>query len=172
MGDIVIEENNYKVFIITLAHFFALLACIAIVIYGAVYQIGICKYIGIFASFLFLVMFIKNFVKLKTPKPLLVISRDGITDSSGAVSFYIPFHDIREFQISNVFGNRVIGVTPKDSKLFLHKLSPMRQKVARERLQMQLPLFFISVATAKDMTLEDIYSLLVKRLEDYSRLYD
>lgn len=106
-------------------------------------------------------------------KPLLTITFDGIIDStSGSSVGYIPFQDIERFCIVNNMGQKVIGVIPKDEKFFTDKLSPIKQKIAKSNIDNQAPPFTIRVDKAKDMSLEDIFTLLTKRLSDYSSLYD
>lgn len=106
-------------------------------------------------------------------KPLLTITFDGIIDSSSQGSVgYIPFQDIENFIIVNIMNKKVIGIIPKDEASFIEKLSPIKQKTAKENLEQKYPPLSISVENAKDMSLEDIYTLLKKRLDDYSSLYD
>ncbi len=106
-------------------------------------------------------------------KPLLTITFDGIIDSSSGSSVgYIPFQDIERFCIINNMGQKVIGVVPKDEQFFMDKLSPMKQRIAKSNIGNQNPPFTIRVDKAKDMSLEDIFTLLTKRLNDYSSLYD
>ena len=106
-------------------------------------------------------------------KPLLTITFDGIIDSSSVNSVgYIPFQDIERFCITNNSGQKVIGVIPKDEKYFMDKLSPIKQRLAKNNIDNQVPPFTIRVDKAKDMSLEDVYTLLTKRLNDYSSLYD
>jgi hypothetical protein len=106
-------------------------------------------------------------------KPLLTITFDGIIDSSSGSSVgYIPFQDIERFCIINNMGQRAIGVIPKDETFFMDKLSPIKQKIAKSNIDNQHPPLTIRVDKAKDMSLEDIFTLLNKRLNDYSSLYD
>jgi len=106
-------------------------------------------------------------------KPLLAITFDGIIDSSSGGSVgYIPFQDIKSFCIVDNMGQKVIGVIPKDEKFFMEKLSPIKQRIAKNNIDHQSPPLTICVDKAKDMSLEDIFTLLTKRLNDYSSLYD
>ncbi len=106
-------------------------------------------------------------------KPLLTITFDGIIDSSSGSSVgFISFRDIERFCIINNMGRKAIGVIPKDEKYFMDKLSPLKQKIARSNIDNQVPPFTIRVDKAKDMSLEDIFTLLTKRRNDYSSLYD
>lgn len=106
-------------------------------------------------------------------KPLLTITFDGIIDSSsgGSVGF-ISFQDIKEFCIVEQMGKKTIGVIPKDEKLFTDKLSPLKQRIAKENIINQTAPLTIQADKAKDMSLEDILTLLTKRLKDYRSLYD
>lgn len=172
MGDIVIEETNYKLFIMTMVNGILLVASIAIAIYGVIYKHPIILHCGLLVLIILLIQFIRNLNRVSTPRPILIISRDGFTDSSSAIPLYIPFSEIKQFETINIYGTPMIGVIPKNAENFLRRLTPVRQKVARERLKIQLPPFALSLTRVKDMSLEDVYSLLDKRLADYSRLYD
>jgi hypothetical protein len=106
-------------------------------------------------------------------KPLLTITFDGIIDSSSQGSVgYIPFQDIENFIIVKIMNRKVIGIIPKDEASFIEKLSPIKQKAAKENIAQKYPPLSICADKAKDMSLEDIYTLLKKRLDDYSSLYD
>ncbi|MFU0827648.1 MAG: YcxB domain-containing protein [Lachnoclostridium sp.] len=106
-------------------------------------------------------------------KPLLTITFDGIIDSSSGSSVgYIPFQDIEKFSIVEIGGKKIIGVIPKDEKRFTDKLSPLKQKLAKDNLNNQTAPLTIRVDKAKDMSAEDILTLLTKRLKDYRSLYD
>jgi len=173
VGDIIIEKTNYKIFIMTLANIFMLIASIAIWILGINESNTRFLRSGIIATILFFVVFIVLISKAAKVKLLLTISREGITDHSliGSIGF-VPFDDIEEFEMVNLLGTRAIGIIPKNRRSFIAKLSPVKQRTARGNITMHLPPVLINVTLAKDMTLEDIYSLLKKRLSDYSRLYD
>jgi len=69
-------------------------------------------------------------------------------------------------------GVEVLGIKPRDDEGFIKKLPPTMQNIARIRQEENHPPFTIDVSNAKDMTLKDIYTLLRKRLMDYSSLYD
>ena len=110
--------------------------------------------------------------KTMQPKPLLTISFNGLTDSSRGSSFgFISFQEIDRIEVVNVFGHKVIGVYPNNIEGFIKKLSPVKQKFAKHSVSMNLPPITIRVDSAKDMTVEDIVTLLEKRLTDYQRLY-
>ena len=130
------------------------------------------KLIGIFGIIIFGVGSIVVISKTMKPKPLLTISFNGLTDSSRGSSFgFIPFQEVDRIEVTNVFGHKVIGVYPNNIEEFIKKLSPVKQKFVKRSVNMNLPPITIRVDSAKDMTVEDIVTLLEKRLSDYQRLY-
>ena len=173
MGDIIIEEANYKAFAITLANLFLFLACIAFCIFGFMEQKIGYWLPALIATSLLSISFVIALLNTVKVKSLLIISRDGIIDNSsiGGIG-YISFFDIKEFEIVSLYNSRVIGVIPKDIDAFLAKLPLAKRRIVKRNIFMQQPPVSINVDMAKDMVLEDIYSLLQKRLSDYSRLYD
>lgn len=173
MGDIIIEEVNYKAFVIVLANLFLLIAAISITIYG--FEKDKLSYVlpGIFTDAVFFVGFIGALVKAMKVKKLLTITHDGIIDNSsiGGVG-YISFDDIKEFMIVTLYNKKAIAVIPKNVDSFLSKLSVVKRRLVKRNLNLNLPAVAIYVDLAKDMEPEDILTLLQKRLSDYSSLYD
>ena len=98
---------------------------------------------------------------------------DGVENMTrvGEILF-LPFDDIKQFYKVNMFGHEMIGVIPKNMEQFIHKLPAAKQRIARGNVKMSLPPVTLEVDMAKDMSIDDIISLLQKRLSDYSRLYD
>ncbi len=172
MGEIVIEESNYRAASLALACLFLCIASMAIYIYGvSEYKINFWLP-GIIAAILFFIGFIIAIMKAVRVRKLLTITVDGIIDNSiGGIGF-IPYDDIREFQIVNLYRSRVIAVIPKNMDNFLTKLTLVKRRQVKRNLIMKLPPVSIPVEQAKDMEPEDILSLLKKRLSDYSRLYE
>jgi hypothetical protein len=173
MGEIVIEETNYKAFAMAMANLFLLLAAIAVTIVGIIEHKPIYKLSGIAGSLALLAAFIRAVVKALDVKRLLTITRDGIIDNSsiGGVGF-ISFDDIKEFQIVTLYNKHVIAVIPQNIDVFLSKLPVVKRRQAKRNVRLDLPPVTITVNMAKDMEPEDILSLLQKRLSDYSSLYD
>lgn len=173
MGEIIIEESNYRAFALLLANLFMLVAAIAISIFGMTR--GRIMYIipGLAAAIVFFGGLIYSISKAVKVKKLLTITMEGIIDSSpmGGIGF-IPYDDIKEFQIVNLYRNRAIAVIPKNIDTFLSKLSAVKRRQVKRNINIQLPPVTINVELAKDMEPEDILSLLQKRLLDYSRLFD
>lgn len=173
MGDIIIEEANYKSFALVLANLFLFIASIAIYIFGLVEHKKRYWLSALLIAFILLVSLIYLISKAAKVKSLLTITRDGIIDNSslGAMGF-ISFDDIKGFEIVSLYNSRVIGVIPKDLEVFLAKLPVTKRRIVKRNIFMQQPPVSINVDMAKDMVLEDIYTLLQKRLSDYSRLYE
>jgi hypothetical protein len=173
MGEIIIEEMNYKAFIMLLANLFLLIAASVITVYG-VKEAKVRYWLpGIATAFLFLILFIASVLKALKVKSLLTITRDGIIDNSslGGVGF-ISFDEIKEFIIITVYNKKAIAVIPKNIDSFLSKLSVVKRRLVKRNLNSNLPPVTIHVELAKDMEPEDILTLLQKRLADYSSLFE
>jgi hypothetical protein len=173
MGDIVIEEINYKAFVLVIANLFLLIAAGAVTVYGIREEKVRFWLPGVGIAVLLLVGLIGAVMKAMQVKKLLTITRDGIIDSSslGGIGF-ISFDEIKEFLIVNVYNKKAIAVIPKNIDSFLSKLSVVKRRTVKRNLNLNLPPVTINVDLAKDMEPEDILSLLQKRLSDYSSLYE
>lgn len=173
MGDIIIEESNYRALALLLGDIFMMIASISIVIYGNIHKLLFIKYCGIVAMVIFFGAFLYIIPKVAKAKKLLTITRDGIIDSSSLGGYgYIAFDDIKEFKILSLYRTRIIAVIPKDEKELLAKLSPMKRLQLKKNVELNSLVIPIPVDLAKDMEPEDILSLLQKRLYDYNRLYE
>lgn len=173
MDNIVIEEKRSKANRLAAAGFGMFLISAALLVYGILYRQIIYLVIGIVATIFFGISFLISLTRALRSRPLLTITLDGIIDSScTSAAGFISFLDIDRFESVNVFGQKAIGVVPKDTKEFLHKLKHTQRKNAEMNMKMNYPPVLIRVDTAKDMSIEDILSMLKKRLVDYSRLYD
>jgi hypothetical protein len=173
MGDIVIEEVNYKTFVMLLSYLFLLIASAAMMIHG--FQDDRLSYWlpGLVATFVFLAGFIAAVIKAMKVRKLLTITHDGIIDNSSISGVgYISFDDIKEFMIITLYNKKAIAVIPKNVDVFLSKLSVIKRRLVKRNLNQNLPPVAIYVNMAKDMEPEDILTLLQKRLSDYSSLYD
>jgi hypothetical protein len=173
MGEIVIEEMNYKAFALTMAYLFMLVAAVSVAILGGTKNKKGCLLIGIAVAIIFFIGFLWAFVKASKIKSLLTITMDGIIDNSslGAVGF-ISFDDIKEFKIITLYNKNAIAVIPKNIDTFLSKLPTVKRRQVKRNIHLNLPPVAILVDLAKDMEPEDILTLLQKRLSDYSRLYE
>lgn len=121
----------------------------------------------------FCIVFFIILNKTLQKRPLITITFDGIIDCSSDKSVgFIPFGDIDKFLIMDNPNRKSIGIIPKDEEAFIKKLSPIKQDLARVNVAKQLPPFELFLNDAKDMSLEDIYTLLKKRHNDYCSLYD
>lgn len=173
MGEIIIEETNYKAFALTMAYLFLLIAAIALAVVGAINDRKGYLLIGISFGIPFLIGFLWALVKATKIKSLLTITRDGIIDNSSIGAFgFISFHDIKEFKIVTMYNKNAIAVIPKNIDVFLSKLSPVKRQHVKRNIHLNLPPITIMVDMAKDMEPEDILSLLQKRLSDHHRLYE
>lgn len=172
MEKIIIEARQPKVFRTAVGGFLLLILSIAICVIGMREKRTLYWLLGFISSVFFLVSFILLCGKTRIKKPLITITFDGIIDSSTNSVGYIPFKDVNHFTIVHVMEQDVIGILPKESGEFIKKLSPSMQNIAKKNQEAGHPPFTIDVSNAKDMTLIDIYTLLRKRLMDYSSLYD
>jgi hypothetical protein len=173
VGEIVIEESNYRAVSLALASLFLFIASIAIYIYGTTKSRVGYWLPGLLAGILFFIGFAVFVTKAVKVRKLLTITMDGIIDSSTLGGFgFISYDDIREFQIVNLYRARVIAIIPKNMDSFITKLPLVKRRQVKRNLIMKLPPVSINVELAKDMEPEDILSLLQKRLSDYSRLYE
>ncbi|MBE5960449.1 MAG: hypothetical protein E7256_03530 [Lachnospiraceae bacterium] len=172
MGEIVIEEKRSKAFKLVFAGFFMFAASLALWAIGISDQVFFYKLIGCMASVFFFIAFIAALIRAMKKKPLLVIKGDGIIESSSASSIgFVSYDEIEKFEVVNIYGQKVIGILPKDNEEFIKKLPRNKQRAANMNIKMSFPPASIRVDTAKDMTIEDIYSLLQKRLKDYTSFY-
>ena len=173
MGDIIIEEMNYKAFVMVTGSLLSLIASAAIMAFG-IYRNRMAYFVpGIIASFFFLILFAATTVKAMKVRKLLTITHEGIYDTSSLSGMgFISFDDVKEFLIVNVYNKMAIAVVPKNVDHFLSSLSVVKRSLAKRNLSQGLPPVLIMVELAKDMEPEDILSLLVKRLNDYSSLYN
>lgn len=173
MEKIVIEEKQSKTLRWMVLSFIFVFVSLVLWILGMREKRTLLWVTGFIAFVSFTIRLIILMGKALQKKPLITITFDGIIDSSDGSSVgYIPFLDIESFCIVKLPEGKVIGVLPKDEQGFVEKLSPNKQRIARTNLSMKYPPFSLRVDNAKDMSLEDIFTLLKKRLDDYSSLYD
>lgn len=173
MEKIVIEKKQPKVFRIFMLCFLLMIMSFILWIIGMKERKTLLSTVGLLLSVVFTIRFFIALSKTLQKKPLITITFDGIIDSSSEKSVgYIAFGDIDKFLMINKSGMKAIGIIPKNEEIFIRKLSPIKQEIARANLAKQQPLLALSLDNAKDMSLEDIYTLLKKRLNDYSCLYD
>ena len=173
MGDIIIEEINYKAFVMVMGSLLLLIASVALTVVGI--KQGRSNYWvpGMMASFLFLIMFTALAINSLKVRKLLTITHEGIIDNSSISGIgFISFDEIKEFIILKVYNKRAIAVIPKNVDSFLSQLSVVKRRLVKRNLTANLPPVLIMVDMAKDMEPEDILSLLNKRLADYSSLYE
>lgn len=173
MGDIVIEEINYKAFALMMGSFVLLIVSAATSILGMVEASSRYRTPGMIGSFIFLAGFIGGMIKSAHPKILLTITREGIIDNSSIGSMgYIAYDEILAFRVVTLYNKNAIEVIPKDINCFLSNLPPVKRSIVKKNIHLNLPPAVIYVELAKDMEPEDILTLMEKRLLDYNSLYD
>lgn len=173
MGDIIIEEINYKAVAQVLGSFLLLIAAAAFTIYGIQHHRATYWAPGIIASAFLLILFTVMAVNSMKVRKLLTITHEGIIDSSsrGGIGF-ISFDDIKEFMIVNLYNKKAIAIIPNNVDSFLAHLSVVKRRLVKRNLNQNLPAVLIMLDLAKDIEPEDILSMLKKRLADYSSLFD
>lgn len=172
MGDIIIEETNHRAFVITTANFLMLAASVAVCIYGFTKGNTPLKITGLLASIIFLIGFIAALIKTSQKKIFLIITVDGIMDNSSLGGYgFIPYKDIKDFEIINYYGTETIAVILKNPEDFIAGLPQNKKRQAKRNLSLKLPAIILHTELAKDMVPRDILTLLAKRLKDYNRLY-
>lgn len=171
--EIIIEKINYKAFVIVLATIFLLIAAFAITVYGfdekkmRYWLPGIIALVGLFIGL------IVALVDAKQVKRLITITREGVIDNSSISGVgYVSFDDIKEFIIIKIYNRKAIAIIPKNVDSLLSNLSMVKRSMAKRNINANLPPVLIATHLAKDMDPEDILSLLMKRLTDYSSLYE
>lgn len=172
MEDIVIEELKLKAYKIFFGGCIMLLSSILIWIVGVSKHSLIYISVGVISTVFMGIGTLVVYLRIAKEKPLLTIKLDGIIDSSSASAVgFIEYGDIDSFEIVNLFGVRMIGVSFNNAEDFVKKLSKGKQRAARMNMKMNYPPISLRLDTAKDISIEDIYSMLQKRLADYKRLY-
>ena len=170
MKEIIIEEQKSLLMKRVKVATLMVIASVAVLVLGFVDNVLIMKLLGIAATLYFLLCLVVLVKRVFNRKPLLVITEESITDSSSALSLgEVSFAEIERFEIVNVYGQRTIGIVPADTEQFMERLTKSQKKNAKLCVDRGYPPVSLRVDTAKDMTIEDIFALLEKRLAEYKR---
>lgn len=173
MGDIIIEEINYKALAMVLKNVIIIIASGAVFVFGITHKLTPCWLPGIIVVILSSIGLVVAIVDMMKVKKLLIITRDGIIDNSSISSIgFISFEEISDFKIVSLNNKKAIAVIPKDIDSFLLQLNVVKQNLVRRNLCTNLPAVTIQVDKAKDMEPEDILTMLQKRLADFVSMYD
>ena len=168
MKEVVIEEQKSLLMKRVKVAVLMVVASVAVLVLGFVDNVLIMKLLGIAATMYFLLCLVVLVKRALNRKPLLVITEESVMDSSSALSLgEVLFSEIERFEIVNVYGQRTIGIVPVDTEQFMERLTKTQKKNAKLCLERGYPPVSLRVDTAKDMTIEDIFALLQKRLESY-----
>ncbi|SHO49186.1 STM3941 family protein [Anaerocolumna xylanovorans] len=171
MEKIIIEEKQTKAVRCFMRSFALLFLAVTLWVTGLRERYMFLVLAGIIATVIFSISCIMNLSKASQKKPLITITFDGIIDGSSKNSIgMLSYQDIERFCI--VKEDDAIGIIPRDEESFIKKLSPIKQQKALDNKNYEKPVFLLYVGNARDMSLEDIYTLLKKRLDDYRSLYD
>ena len=173
MEDIVIEELSARAYKIALSGGIMFIASMILWGFGRYEHSRLFKAIGVLGIVFFGISTAVALYRASKNKPLLTITTDGIIDTSCASGVgYIGYDEIESVEIVNIFGQHVIGVTPKNVNEYMKRLPKSKQRAAKMNIKMNYPPISIRVDTAKDMSIEDIYTMLLKRLKDYKSLFN
>ena len=171
MEKIIIEEKQTKAVRCFFRSFALLFLAVTLWVTGLRERVMVLSLLGFITAVVFGIRCIMNLMKASQKKPLITITFDSIIDSSSKNSIGRLFYqDIDRFCIAKE--DNAIGIIPRDEDSFIKKLSPIKQQKAIDNKNYDKPAFLLYVGNAKDMSLEDIYTLLKKRLDDYRSLYD
>lgn len=172
LQDIIIEAKRAKNSKILYTNLFMLVPLCILIIYGVKDHKWACLVWGSFGIILIGVGSIITMNRVVCREPLLKITVEGIEDySTTGNTIFIAFSDISRIDIVNIYGQRMIAVYPRNMEQFISKLPYIKQKAAKANIRMKLPPISFRVDEARDMTIEDILTLLKKRLYDYNSLY-
>ena len=168
MKEVIIEEQKSLLMKRIKVAVLMVVASVAVLVLGFVDNVLIMKLLGIAATMYFLLCLVVLAKRALNRKPLLIITEESIMDSSSALSLgEVLFSEIERFEIVNVYGQRTIGIVPVDTEQFMERLTKSQKKNAKLCVDRGYPPVSLRVDTAKDMTIEDIFALLQKRLESY-----
>lgn len=169
MGDIVIEEINYKAIIISFINVALFVTALILAIYGFEHSLVAYWLPGLFISIIISFFLINSLLKAAKVKKLLTITRKGIIDNSSGGLGYISFDDIKEFKIVTIHKKKAIAVIPKNMSSFAARYNMTKRKASKRSAAIEQQ-YAIFVNRAKDMAAEDILTLLQKRLADIACL--
>ena len=167
MDEIIIKENKKKVIkLIILGIIFLMVGTYTLVmgliakeLFYAISGVIITVLIG--TSLLFTV---KTFI---AQTPLLLIGKDGITDTSTASSVgFINWQEIQSINVQKSFGQEYIGITVYDLNKLMKRISIVKQVAMKANLIFKYPPVAISLLTA-DIELNEVVSIMQRRMEEY-----
>jgi hypothetical protein len=171
MGEIVIEEINYRAIIYSGINISIFLSAIMLAIYGFDHHMAKCWLPGLMISIVVSFFLIDSLLKAAKVKKLLTITREGIIDNSSDNGLgFISFDDIKEFKIVTVHNKKAIAVIPKNINGFSSKHNTAKHRFSKRNVNKEAGHLTIFINRAKDIAPEDILSLLQKRLADVACL--
>lgn len=169
MNDIVVNEASSKLWGLLFLGILMLAACAFVLVLGITYGKFFYIIIGIIALLFFGLCFAYIIKRIINPKPILIIEKNGVVDSSTAISIgFISFDDIEGFDITRLFSSKFISIYVNDLEKFTDKLSQKK----KTWLQINKPFgkspININVNTA-DKSPDEILQILQERLQAYKR---
>lgn len=172
MDKIVINESKKKTVKRARNGGILLIASIALLIVGIMDKSFLYTATGVIGTIFFGLCVISLVKRITNSKPLLVITDNGIEDSSSASAFgYVGFDEIEAFEIMRIgVAEPFIVVKLKDQEAFMNKLSRTKRRAREVNMKLGYPAFSIGVEAAEDKSIEEIHELLKSRLEIYREL--
>ncbi|WP_242258262.1 STM3941 family protein [Streptococcus thoraltensis] len=114
---------------------------------------------------IFLVIYTK---KIFSPRPLLIIDEQGITDNSSALAIgFIPWKDIENVELRHMLNQTFISVEVKSHDAYLAKMTPFQRYATKANLKMGYPLVNITLNT----TGADSQTIHQRIEEDFEHYY-
>lgn len=131
--------------------------------------IVISKVIGVIGFVFFGACGIYIFSRFLKPKDILVLHKEGIVDSSSAVSLgLIKWEYIKGYGIVQVLSQKFIGITTKDVEERIEKLPVVKKKLMQTNMFMGYPAVSINLNAA----LESHEEVLDKIDQYYQRYHN
>jgi hypothetical protein len=139
VGDIIIEEVNYKAFVMVMGSLLLLIASASLAVVGIKQSKSSYWVPGIMAGLVFLILFTVSAINSMKVRKLLTITHEGIIDSSSISGIgFISFDEIKEFIIMSVYNKKAIAVIPKKLTVFCPNC-PSEEKACQKKLKFGSP---------------------------------
>lgn len=173
MKDLVIEESKKQSYKLAALSFLMVAGAGLMVWIGYRESDFLYLAIGIVGILFFGICFLYTIGRVLKTRPLLVIKKDGVVDTSSAAAFGdISFDQIEQFKLLRLSSQHYIGIELKDAEGFMENLSGYKKKNLEANMKMGNPPLVIRVFTAKDKSGEEILVLLREALREYREKHE
>ena len=168
MNEIIIKQSKVKSIGMVILGIVMLLASVFVLAFGTIHKNIVYIIIGIIGMGFFVPCEIYSVKRALNPKPLLVITEDGITDMSSACSVgFIAWNEIESVSVIRVFSQRLIAITVYDIDKVLNRISSAKQKVIKANLKLNYPPIAIPINTA-DVNFNEVLSIIQSKLNEHN----